>query len=123
MKLSATASAKTKPEQTAWTSKATPRVMPSLACTCVAVAGKVSSGVVVPTTIRSTSGRRDTGCRERAVGGANREIGGQLAVGGDVTLTNAGARDDPLVRGLDLLGQVGVGDDPLRKIRTAAEDL
>ena len=36
-----------KPEQTACTSKAAPCVMPSPACTVVAVAGNVSSGVVV----------------------------------------------------------------------------
>ena len=40
-----------------------------------------------------------------------------------MTLPNARARHDPLVRGLDLLRKIGVGDDPLRKIRTAAEDL
>src|ERR1051326_7429223 len=55
MKLSATDRAKTNPEHTAWTSKAAPRVMPSRACTFVATDGKVSSGVVVATTIKSRS--------------------------------------------------------------------
>ena len=36
-----------KPAHTAWTSNAAPLVMPSAACTRVAVAGKVRSGVAV----------------------------------------------------------------------------
>ena len=44
-----------KPEQTAWTSKAAPRLMPRRACTMVATEGKVRSGVVVATMIRSSS--------------------------------------------------------------------
>ena len=51
--LSATESAQTKPAHTACTSKAMPPVMPSLACTLVAVAGKVLSGVDVASTSRS----------------------------------------------------------------------
>ena len=39
--LSAVVSAKMKPEQTACKSKATPCVIPSIACICVAVEGKV----------------------------------------------------------------------------------
>ena len=53
--LSATWSAQTKPAHTAWTSKAMPPVMPSLACTLVAVAGKVLSGVDVASTSRSSA--------------------------------------------------------------------
>ena len=44
-----------KPAHTACTSKAAPLVMPSAACTRVAVAGKVSSGVAVASTMRSRS--------------------------------------------------------------------
>src|SRR3954452_4543711 len=53
--LSATASAKMKPEHTACTSKAAPRFIPSCACTLLAVAGKVWSGVAVASTITSRS--------------------------------------------------------------------
>jgi hypothetical protein len=44
-----------KPEHTACTSKAAPCVMPSWACSLVAVAGKVLSGVAVASTMRSSS--------------------------------------------------------------------
>src|SRR5581483_4708075 len=44
-----------KPEHTAWTSKAAPRLIPSRACTMVATEGKVSSGVVVATITMSSS--------------------------------------------------------------------
>ncbi len=63
------------------------------------------------------------GRRQSAVGGAYREVGGEFTVGGDVSLADAGARDDPLIRGLDPLRELGVGDDPFRKIRTAPENL
>src|SRR6266581_4146869 len=43
------------PVHTACISKAAPRVMPSWACTLVAVAGKVWSGVAVASTMRSRS--------------------------------------------------------------------
>ena len=54
MKLSAAASANTKPEQTAPTSIAKP-LAPSTCCTRVAVAGNVWSGVQVPSTMQSMS--------------------------------------------------------------------
>jgi hypothetical protein len=43
-----------KPEHTAYTSKAAPRLMPSRDWITVATEGKVSSGVVVAQTIKST---------------------------------------------------------------------
>ena len=55
-------------EQTACTSKATPRVMPSAACTRVAVAGKVSSGVEVASTMRSMIAAAHAGMLERRLG-------------------------------------------------------
>ena len=97
--------------------------MPSLACTWVAVAGKVSSGVVVPTMIRSTSCGGDAGGGERALGGVRRQVGGQFAVGRDVTLADAGAGDDPVVGRIELAGEFGVGEDPFRQIGAAADDL
>ncbi len=51
----ALASAKTNPAQTAWMSKAKPCVMPRPACTMVAVAGNVRSGVDVARTMASMS--------------------------------------------------------------------
>ena len=54
-KLSAVVSAKTKPEQTAWMSKAAPLVMPRPAWILTAVAGKVRSGVAVAQMTRSMS--------------------------------------------------------------------
>ena len=55
MRLSATDTPYTKPAHTAWTSNAAPLVMPRAACTRVAVAGNVWSGVAVARTIRSRS--------------------------------------------------------------------
>src|SRR4029078_5925148 len=52
---SASASAYTKPEHTACTSNAGPPAAPIFACRMLAVDGKMMSGVVVATTIRSTS--------------------------------------------------------------------
>ena len=80
-----------KPEHTACTSKAAPRVMPSGACTLVAVAGKVWSGVAVARTIRSRSRRLMPARSSARCGGLTRQIRGQLAVGGDVALADAGA--------------------------------
>ena len=76
--------------------------MPSGACTWVAVAGNVSSGVAVASTIRSTIvGRRCRHWRARACGRLGREMGGELAVGRDMALADAGALRDPLVRGVE----------------------
>ena len=94
--------------------------MPSAACTRVAVAGNVSSGVAVASTIRSRSPAFSAGMVERALRGLGREVRGELAVGCDVALADAGALLDPLVGGIHLLGQIGVGDDPLRQIGAAS---
>jgi hypothetical protein len=37
-------------------------------------------------------------------------------------LSNAGAGDDPLVRGVETLGEVGVGDDAVRDVGRHAGD-
>ena len=47
----------------------------------VAVAGKVSSGVLVASTMRSTSAALEPGAGQRRLGGLGRQIGGQLALG------------------------------------------
>ena len=55
MNLSAIPSAYTKPEQAALTSNAAQPLAPMRCCTRQAVDGKMMSGVVVPSTIRSSS--------------------------------------------------------------------
>ena len=100
-----------KPEQTACTSKAAPRVMPSRAWTMVAVAGKVSSGVVVAQMIDVELARIDAGIRQRRARRRQREIGGLLAVRDDAALADAGALADPFVGGIDALGEIVIGDD------------
>src|SRR6476646_7792439 len=44
-----------------------------------------------------------------------RQAGGRLAVAGDVAVADAGALDDPLVRRVDRLRQLLVGDLALRQ--------
>ena len=102
-----------KPEQTACTSKAAPRVMPSRACTMVAVAGKVSSGVVVAQMIRSSSPASMPASLKAARAAPKRQVGGLLALARDVALADAGALADPFVGGVDALGQIVIGDDGL----------
>ena len=65
-------------------------------------------------------GRRPSSARS---GGARRQVGGQLAVGRDVPLADAGAGDDPLVGGVQLMREFGVGQHPLRQVGAAADDL
>ena len=95
--------------------------MPSAACTTVAVAGKVWSGVAVASRIdvdvfpASKPRRLERRARRR-----QRQVGGGLAVGGDMALADAGARDDPLVGGVDAPRQLVVGDDLFRQIGAAA---
>ena len=79
--------------------------MPRLACTVVAVAGKVLSGVEVATMIRSIVDGSQPGCFERPRRGLGGEVGGHLAFGRDMALPDAGALDDPFVGGVDDLGQ------------------
>jgi len=50
------------------------------------------------------------------------QIARRLAVGGDASLADAGARNDPLVTGLDALLEILVGDDLFRQIAAGAED-
>src|SRR6266567_193853 len=68
--MSAIASAYTKPLHTAWTSNAAPPLAPSLACRMHALDGKIMSGVVVATTMRSSSDAEipaaASACREAA---------------------------------------------------------
>ena len=100
-KLSAVASAKTKPEHTACRSKAAPWLMPSPFWTATAVAGKVLSGVEVASTIRSIDCASMPASVERGARGIDRQMRGELALGGDVALPDAGALHDPLVGRID----------------------
>ena len=75
-------------------------LMPSAAWIATAVAGKVLSGVEVPTMIRSID-CASTGVVERRPRGLHAEIGGELAVRRDVALADAGALHDPLVGRID----------------------
>ena len=65
--------------------------------------------------LQAATGQRFLGCFER-------KVRGELAVGRDVALANAGALPDPLVRGIHLRSQFVVGDDTLGKVGTAALD-
>ena len=51
---------------------------------------------------------------ERGQGRLVREIARRLVVGRDVPMLDAGAALDPLVRGLDHLLEIRVGEDSLR---------
>jgi hypothetical protein len=51
-----------------------------------------------------------------------REIAGRLAVGGAAALADARARGDPLVRRVDGLFEIGVGDDLFRQVAAGAGD-
>src|SRR5262249_32026417 len=54
--------------------------------------------------------------------GADGQVGRRLAVVGDVALADAAALDDPLVVRVDHLLEVGVGQDPLGRVRADPGD-
>src|SRR6185503_15381782 len=54
--------------------------------------------------------RGEAGVLDRGGTRLDGEAGGRLAARGDPTLTDAGALDDPLVRGVDALLELGVGE-------------
>ena len=97
-------------------------VMPRPAWIETAVAGKVLSGVEVAQHDQVDILRRHAGIGQRRLRRLDAEIGGQFAVGRDVALANAGALHDPFVGGVDLLGEIGIGDDPLRQIAAGADE-
>jgi hypothetical protein len=59
---------------------------------------------------------------ERMRGRVKGEIAGRFAVGCASALTDARARRDPLVGGVDDLFEIGVGDDLLRQVAAGAGD-
>ena len=66
--------------------------------------------------------RVDAGAHQRLTRGGDAEIGGQLAVGSDVALRDAGPLLDPLIAGVDHAGQVVVGHDALGQVGADAAD-
>jgi len=77
-----------------------PLMMPSSACTATAVAGKVLSGVEVASTMRSIDCASTPALASAARAALTGQMRGELALGGDVALPDAGALHDPLVRGV-----------------------
>src|SRR4029453_16274702 len=57
--------------------------------------------------------RIDAGAHEGLARSGNAEVGGQLAVLGDVALLDAGALLDPRIAGVDAARQIVIGDDAL----------
>ena len=100
-----------------------PRFMPSCACTLAAVDGKVWSGVAVASTIRSRSLPLMPASFERRARGADGEVGGQFAVGGDTALARCRCAGGSSVRGVETPGEFIVGDDPFRQIAAASGNL
>ena len=67
-------------------------------------------------------GRLDPGRLEGAPGRPFREIAGRLPRGGDAPFADAGAFPDPLVRGVDALRELVVGENPLGETAAGAGD-
>ena len=82
------------------------RAAPSFACRMHAVDGKIMSGVVVATMMRSTSAGAMPAAGERRARRVQREIARLLGRRGDVALADAGARADPLVARVDALREL-----------------
>ena len=66
--------------------------------------------------------RVDAGAHEGLARGGNAEVGGQLAVLGDVALLDAGALLDPRVAGIDAARQIVIGHDALWQMGADAAD-
>ena len=66
--------------------------------------------------------RLKTGLSQRGLRSPGGQGRGCLAFSRDIALPDAGALLDPLVRGVDLLGELRVGDDPVRKRGADAAD-
>ena len=64
----------------------------------------------------------EAGGLQRHARGGGAQAGGALVVGGDAALADAGAVDDPLVRGLDHALEVGVGQDLGGQVLADADD-
>ena len=65
----------------------------------------------------------DAGIGDRGLGRLEADDRGRLVIGSDVALADAGALDDPLVAGVDLLSEFGIGNDAGGQIGAATDDL
>ena len=66
--------------------------------------------------------RVEMGVRERRARRVRSHVRGEFAGRGDAALVDAGALHDPLVGGVDLARQIGIGQDLARQIAAAAEN-
>ena len=66
-------------------------------------------------------GAGQAGVGQRGARGGGGEVGGHLAVGGEVAPLDAGAGADPLVGGVERGGELGVLDHARRQVVAAAE--
>src|SRR6185312_12819556 len=64
----------------------------------------------------------DAGILQRLARRAQSQVGGLFALKRNVALADPGALANPLIRGLDLLGQIVIGDDVGRQTGAAADD-
>ena len=64
----------------------------------------------------------DAGVVERRARGRKRDVGQRLVLGGDAPLADPGPLADPLVRGLDDLGELLVRHDLLGDVHAEAGD-
>jgi len=67
-------------------------------------------------------GWRNAGSLNGAQGGLGGQVTGIFILGRDVTLTDAGAGDNPLIRGIDHPLQIGIGQDSFRQVAAGARD-
>ena len=112
-----------KPEHTACTSKAAPRVMPSRAWIVGGGGGNVSSGVVVAHDDEIEFVRADAGIGERGARGLQREIGRLLARRHDMALRMPVRSRIHSSLVSTRLARSCIGEDGLRQIRAAAENM
>ena len=80
------------------------------------------SGVTVATMSRSMSFAVDAGLRERGRARGQREVGERLLLRGDAPLADAGALEDPLVGGVDVLRELVVRDHAVRHVAAEPGD-
>ena len=119
---STVASAYEKPEQAVLRSNAPGALMPSVGATRVATFGQRSTEEQVATTTRSMSAGGQAGAGERLLRGGGGHVGHGLLGGGDPPGRDADAVADPLVVGVDHLGEVVVGEHPRRLVVAEADD-
>ena len=109
---SATVSAYTNPGQAALTSNAAALLAPSRAWRSQAVDGSSRSGLAVPEDDAVELGGGDAGALHRQLAGLPAQHRDALLRPGDPSLPDPGALDDPLVGGVEHLGEIVVGDAP-----------